>query len=79
MICQNCIHSEVCKHKTEAVYECEHFKEIILCKECKHLYCCSAIDRLFYCRHHLGMRGSINPIEEKPYCSYAEKKSEVTE
>ena len=27
MICQNCIHSEVCKHKTEAVYECEHFKD----------------------------------------------------
>ena len=27
MICKNCIHSEVCKHKTEAVYECEHFKD----------------------------------------------------
>ena len=27
MICQNCIHSEVCKHKTEAVYECEYFKD----------------------------------------------------
>ena len=27
MICQNCIHSEVCKHKMEAVYECEHFKD----------------------------------------------------
>lgn len=26
MICKNCIHSEVCKHKTESVYECEHFK-----------------------------------------------------
>jgi hypothetical protein len=27
MICKNCIHSEVCKHKTEAVYECEHFAD----------------------------------------------------
>ena len=27
MICKNCIHSEVCKHKTEAVYSCEHFKD----------------------------------------------------
>ena len=27
MICQNCIHFKVCKHKAEAVYECEHFKE----------------------------------------------------
>ena len=27
MICQNCIHSEVCKHKSESVYECEHFKD----------------------------------------------------
>ena len=35
MICQNCIHFKVCKHKTESVYECEHFKEIITCKECK--------------------------------------------
>lgn len=27
MICQNCIHFKVCKHKTESVYECEDFKE----------------------------------------------------
>ena len=27
MICKNCIHKEVCKHKTESVYECEHFKD----------------------------------------------------
>ena len=27
MICQNCIHFKVCKHKTESVYECEHFKD----------------------------------------------------
>lgn len=27
MICKNCIHSEVCKHKRSAVYECEHFKD----------------------------------------------------
>lgn len=27
MICNNCIHKEVCKHKTKSVYECEHFKD----------------------------------------------------
>ena len=27
MICKKCIHSEVCKYKTEAVYECEYFKD----------------------------------------------------
>jgi hypothetical protein len=30
MICQNCIHSEVCKHKRSAVYECEHFKDVTI-------------------------------------------------
>lgn len=27
MICKNCNHKDVCKHKTESVYECEHFKD----------------------------------------------------
>jgi hypothetical protein len=27
MICKNCIHFKVCKHKSKTVYECEHFKE----------------------------------------------------
>lgn len=27
MICKNCIHEKVCKHKTKSVYECEHFKD----------------------------------------------------
>ena len=51
MICQNCIHSEVCKHKTEAVYECEHFKELVRCKECKHCHQLEPnceINRYFY-------------------------------
>lgn len=48
--------------------------EVVYCKECKHLYCCSAIDREFYCRHIHGMKGALNPIEENPYCSYGERK-----
>jgi hypothetical protein len=27
MICKNCIHTELCKHKNETVYACENFKE----------------------------------------------------
>lgn len=34
MICKNCIHFKVCKHKSKSVYECEHFKELVMCKEC---------------------------------------------
>ena len=26
MICKSCYHSKVCKHKSESVYVCEHFK-----------------------------------------------------
>lgn len=48
--------------------------EVVYCKECKHLYCCSAVDREFYCRHIHGMKGALNPIEENPYCSYGERK-----
>lgn len=27
MICKNCIHFKVCKHKSKSVYECEHFAD----------------------------------------------------
>ena len=27
MICKKCIHFKVCKHKSENVYECEHFAD----------------------------------------------------
>ena len=27
MICKNCIHFKVCKHKSKSVYGCEHFKD----------------------------------------------------
>ena len=47
--------------------------EVVYCKECKHLYCSSAVDRQFYCRHHLGMKGCLNVVEENPYCSYGEQ------
>lgn len=50
--------------------------EVVRCKDCKYLYCLSAIDRQFYCRHHpQGLRG-INIIEDNPYCSYGERKEE---
>lgn len=47
--------------------------EVVHCKECKHLYCCSAVDRWFYCRHLHGLKGAINPIEDNPFCSYGER------
>lgn len=51
----------------------EDVQGVVYCKECKHLYCCSAVDRRFYCRHIHGMKGCLNPIEEKPFCSYGER------
>lgn len=50
--------------------------EVVRCKDCKYLYCLSAIDRRFYCRHtpH-GLQG-INIIEDNPYCSYGERREE---
>lgn len=74
MICKNCIHSEVCKHKTEAVYECEHFKEIVRCKECKH--CEKWSNHSIWCDKHKVFM-SMKPND---FCSRGERKeSEVTE
>ena len=50
--------------------------EVVRCKDCKYLYCLSAIDRRFYCRHYpQGLHG-INIIEDNPYCSYGERREE---
>lgn len=60
--------------------ECKHFKnkadvvEVVHCRDCKHLYELSAIDRRFYCRHHPQGLTGINIIEDNPYCSYGERK-----
>ncbi len=51
--------------------------KVVRCKDCKHLYCMSAVDRRFYCRHWpKGLEG-INIVEENPYCSYGERKDGV--
>jgi hypothetical protein len=50
--------------------------EVVRCKDCKYLYCLSAIDRQFNCRHYpQGLHG-INIIEDNPYCSYGERREE---
>jgi len=49
-------------------------EEVVRCKDCKYLYCFSAIDRQFYCKHFpKGLQG-INIVEENPFCSYGERK-----
>lgn len=48
--------------------------EVVRCKDCKYLYCLSAIDRRFYCRHYPHGLEGINIIEDNPYCSYGERK-----
>lgn len=61
--------SAVCKHfKNKA-----DFVEVVRCRDCKYLYCFSAIDRQFYCKHFpKGLQG-INIVEENPFCSYGER------
>ena len=48
--------------------------KFVYCRECKNLYCCSAVDREFYCRHIQGMKGCLNIVEENPFCCFGEKK-----
>lgn len=50
-------------------------QEVVRCKDCKHLYCSSAVDREFYCRHIHGLKGCLNVVEESPFCCYGEKRS----
>lgn len=85
MNCNECIHNELCNERERSngkfpVRPCEFFKptpdmvEVVYCKDCKYLYCFSAIDRQFYCRHYpKGLQG-INIIEDNPYCSYGERR-----
>lgn len=55
------------------------FVEVVRCKDCKYLYCLSAVDRQFYCRHYpQGLKG-INIVEDNPYCSYGERSDEKNE
>lgn len=87
MTCKDCIHYEVCKElRYGDISNCDSkdcggnfknkadFVEVVRCKECKYLYCFSAIDRQFYCKHSpKGLQG-INIVEENPFCSYGERK-----
>lgn len=57
----------------------EDVEKVVYCKDCKHLYCCSAVNRRFFCRHHLGLKGCLNPIEENPFCSYGKRKEGAEE
>ena len=50
--------------------------EVVRCKDCKYLYCLSAVDRQFYCRHFPKGLTGINIVEDNPYCSYGERKAE---
>ena len=83
--CLNCIHYDVCdsdRHDKERLYgDCSDFLhddvvEVVRCKDCKYLYCFSAIDRQFYCRHFPHGLSGINIIEDNPYCSYGERKED---
>ena len=47
--------------------------EVVRCKDCKYLYCLSAIDRRFYCKHHPQGLSGINIVEDNPFCSYGER------
>lgn len=58
------------KHSTQPAAD---VVEVVRCKDCKYLYCASAIDRMFYCRHHPHGLSGINIVEENPFCSYGEK------
>lgn len=79
--CKNCIHRDFCNiHGYIDADECGCFKdkadfvEVVHCRDCKYLYCFSAIDRQFYCKHFpKGLQG-INIVEENPFCSYGERK-----
>ncbi len=47
--------------------------EVVRCRECKYLYCLSAIDRRFYCKHYPQGLSGINIVEDNPFCSYGER------
>ena len=75
--CERCILGSVMTDDTcpiDNIGVTEGLQEGVYCKDCKHLYCHSAVDREFFCRHPKGMQGCLNPIEENPYCSYGERK-----
>lgn len=47
---------------------------VVRCRDCKHMYCCSAVDRMFHCRHPKGLKGMPNIVEENPFCPYGERR-----
>ena len=87
MDCKDCMLYEVCKEEcvnnniyfdTDNFHKgCERYinkKGIIYCPQCKYLHCHSAVDRLFFCTNPYGMKGSINVVEERHFCSHGERK-----
>jgi hypothetical protein len=80
MICKKCIHKEVCKHKSKSVYECEHFKELVMCKECKYYMPIKHQSIKWKSKVHYCTRKCNVKMFETDFCSRGERKeSEVTE
>lgn len=59
--------------KANALYDF-NVRKVVLCRDCKYLYCFSAIDRLFYCKHTPKGLTGINIVEDNPFCSYGERR-----
>jgi len=49
--------------------------KIVRCKDCKYFYCCSAVDRRFYCEHQSGLK-HVEAVEKDSYCSYGMRKED---
>lgn len=56
----------------QAISALERQEKEPFCEKCKYFYCFSAVDRMFSCKHHHGLR-NINVVDNKPYCSYFEE------
>ena len=84
------VHTSPIFHKTDEDYMFERMVgivneqpsadvvKVVRCKDCKYLYCLSAVDRRFYCKRSNGLTG-INIVEDNPFCSYGELKECVGE
>ncbi len=77
MICKNCIHKEVCKHKSKSVYACENYKEkVVTCESCRYCeisYPIKEIDKDAVCGYKCQIINSY--ISPNHFCGYAERKA----
>ena len=75
VICNKCIHKNVCYYVAYDIHNCANFLELVKCEDCKHRSKVASEDtydvELYVCNHEYGCA----KCDDGDFCHYGERKT----